>query len=70
VPAFTRTRLPTGIVASIINRRGGTLAAAVHLAETCGAAVCGAATVIELSGLGGRARLRPTDVFAVAQLEG
>jgi S-methyl-5-thioribose-1-phosphate isomerase/adenine phosphoribosyltransferase len=49
---------------------GGTLAAAIDLAETWGAAVCGAATVIELSGLGGRARLRPTDVFAVAQLEG
>ena len=45
---------------------GGTAAAAIALAERQGAVVVGAAFLIELAFLGGRARLPPaTDVFAV-----
>ncbi len=45
---------------------GGTAAAAIALAERQGAVVAGAAFLIELAFLGGRARLPPaTDVFAV-----
>jgi len=45
---------------------GGTAAAAISLAERQGAVVAGAAFLIELAFLGGRARLPPaTDVFAV-----
>lgn len=45
---------------------GGTAAAAIALVERQGAVVAGAAFLIELAFLGGRARLPPaTDVFAV-----
>src|SRR5205823_4686574 len=59
VPAGARPLVVDDVLAT-----GGTLAAAIDLAETWGARVCGAATVIELSGLGDRARLQNRDLFA------
>jgi adenine phosphoribosyltransferase len=47
---------------------GGTLAATVKLVHRCGATVAGICVMLELTGLGGRARLPGIDVTALASL--
>ncbi len=49
---------------------GGTMQACVRLAEQSGAVVVGCAFVIELTFLGGRARLTPHESFSLIQYDG
>ena len=46
---------------------GGTMAAACKLIEKAGGTVAGCAFLVELTFLGGRARLKPADVFSLIQ---
>lgn len=48
---------------------GGTMQACCRLVEQCGAAIIGCAFVIELSGLGGAARLAPYRTFSLLKYE-
>jgi adenine phosphoribosyltransferase len=47
---------------------GGTVAATVRLLQTCGAAVAGAAVVLELTALDGRAAVAPLPVHSLARV--
>ena len=46
---------------------GGSLAAAVHLVETAGASVAGVIALIELTELGGRAKLRDYETYSIIE---
>jgi adenine phosphoribosyltransferase len=46
---------------------GGTLLAGCQLIEKAGARVAGCAVLVELTFLGGRARLRPHDIFSLVR---
>jgi adenine phosphoribosyltransferase len=55
----------TVVIIDDVLATGGTLAAAARLLEGSGATVTGAAVVLELSGLGGRAAVRPLPVTSL-----
>ena len=62
-PAGTRVLLVDDVLAT-----GGTLAASQRLIERAGWQLAGTAVVLELDGLGGRERLAPREVLALARL--
>ncbi|MFI5353036.1 MAG: adenine phosphoribosyltransferase [Candidatus Binatales bacterium] len=67
-----RDGLPDGgrvLIVDDLLATGGTAAAAAHLVHRLGGSVLGCAFVIELAGLGGRARIAPLSCFSLVRYD-